>query len=243
MKKYILPHDTGTGGNKAILTDLNGQVLHSAYQDYGIRYPQPQWVEQDPEELWQTVAATSAKVIRQAGIAPEEILGVGVSAQMWNTLPVDERCRPLLPMLSWLDLRSIKQADRLADPELSSFLYRNTGNIPTAKDCIPKMLWIKEERPAIWKRTAYLLDCKEYILYKLTGKFATDWVGASAMFLFNPHKRAWSREACARLGIPPEKLPPAYPCTQVIGDVTPGAAALMGLKPGTPGVICAGAGA
>jgi len=240
MKKYILAHDTGTGGNKAILTDLNGQVLHSAYQDYGIRYPQPQWVEQDPEELWQTVAATSAKVIRQAGIAPEEILGVGVSAQMWNTLPVDERCRPLLPMLSWLDLRSIKQADRLADPELSSFLYRNTGNIPTAKDCIPKMLWIKEERPEIWKRTAYLLDCKEYILYKLTGKFATDWVGASAMFLFNPHKRAWSREACARLGIPPEKLPPAYPCTQVIGEVTPEAAALMGLKPGTPVVICAG---
>ena len=56
-------------------------MLHSAYQDYGIRYPRPQWVEQDPEELWQVVAATSAKVIREGGIDPAQILGVGASAQ------------------------------------------------------------------------------------------------------------------------------------------------------------------
>ena len=89
---------------------------------------------------------------------------------MWNTLPMDEKGRPLTPMLSWLDLRSIRQSERVTSGEMPAFLFKHTGNLPTAKDSIPKILWLKEERPEIWDRTAYLLDCKEYILFKLTGK-------------------------------------------------------------------------
>ncbi|GAB4482664.1 MAG: xylulokinase [Anaerolineales bacterium] len=239
-KKYILAHDTGTGGDKAVLTDLRGVVIHSAYQDYGLYYPKPDWVEQDPDELWQTVAATTRKVIQESGIDAAEILGVGVSAQMFNTLPVDEHCRPLTPMLSWLDLRSVPQADRLMEGEIPQKLFQYTGNLPTAKDVPPKILWLKEERPDIWERTAYLFDCKEYILFKLTGRVVTDWVGASCYFLFDPYKRTWSKEACDLLGIPLEKLPPALPCTEVIGEVSEEAAKLTGLLPGTPVVNAGG---
>ena len=238
--KYILAHDTGTGGDKAVLCDLNGKVLYSAYQSYGLSYPQAEWVEQDPDELWRTVAATSRQVLQESGIDPANVIGVGVSAQMWNTLPVDENGKPLTPMLSWLDLRSVRQADRLLTGDTPSFIYKHTGNIPTAKDSIPKILWLKEERPEIWERTAYLLDCKEYILFKLTGKIAIDWVGASVYFLFNPYTKKWSEEVCRELGIPLEKLPPAFPCTDVIGEITPQAARETGLKAGTPVVICAG---
>lgn len=239
-KKYILAHDTGTGGNKAVLCDLKGKVVHSVYRPYGIFYPRPQWVEQDPDELWSAVAGTSRQVIRQSGVDPADIIGVGVSAQMWNTLPVDARGRPLSRMLSWLDLRSIQQADRVMAGDTPAFLFKHTGNTPTAKDSIPKILWLKEERPDIWEQTAYLLDCKEYILFKLTGKIAIDWVGASAYFLFDPYKKKWSEEVCRKLGIPIEKLPPAHPCTEVIGEITPQAARQTGLKAGTPVVICAG---
>ncbi len=239
-KKYIVSHDVGTGGNKAVICDLNGQVLYSNYLPYGISYPNPEWVEQDPDELWRAVASSTRKVIQEAGIDPQEILGVGISAQMWNTLPVDEHGAPLMAMMSWLDLRSVKQADRVGNGEIASLIYRNTGNIPTAKDSIPKILWLKEERPEIWERTAYLLDCKEYILFKLTGKIAIDWVGASVYFLFNPHTKRWSEEVCKAIGIPVEKLPPAYPCTEVIGEVTAQAALETGLAEGTPVVICAG---
>jgi xylulokinase len=239
-KKYILAHDTGTGGDKAVITDLKGKVIHSVYQDYGLSYPQPEWVEQDPDELWQVVAATTRKVIQEAGIEPGEILGVGISAQMFNTLPVDEHCRPLTPMLSWLDLRSVAQADRLLHGDTPAFLYRHTGNIPTAKDVPPKILWLKEELPEVWERTAYLFDCKEYILSKLTGKAVTDWVGASCYFLFDPYQKTWSREVCEALGIPLSKLPPALPCTDIIGEVTEEAAKVTGLLPGTPVVNGAG---
>ena len=59
---------------------------------------------------------------------------------------------PLTPMLSWLDVRSVAQADRLLAGDLPAFLFRHTGNIPTAKDVIPKILWLQEERPDLWDR-------------------------------------------------------------------------------------------
>jgi xylulokinase len=240
IKKYILAHDTGTGGDKAVITDLHGKVIHSAYQDYPLSYPRPEWVEQDPDVLWQTVAATTRQVIQESGVNPAEILGVGISAQMFNTLPVDSDCKPITPMLSWLDLRSVRQADRLMEADTSAKLFQYTGNIPTAKDVPPKILWLKEERPDLWERTAFFFDCKEYIIYKLTGKVVTDWVGASAYFLFDPYQKVWSREACQLLGIPVEKLPPALPCTEIIGEVTEEAAKLTGLLAGTPVVNGAG---
>ncbi len=138
-------------------------------------------------------------------------------------------------MLSWLDLRSVKQADRVGQGELASLIYQHTGNIPTAKDSIPKILWLKEEMPEIWEQTAYLLDCKEYILFKLTGKIAIDWVGASVYFLFNPFTKQWSQEVCQALDIPIEKLPPAFPCTDIIGEITPQAARETGLNRRHPG--------
>ena len=219
-KPYILAHDTGTGGDKAVLTDLRGRIVDSAYQAYGLSYPRPDWAEQDPDELWNAVANTTRRVIEKTGVDPAEILGVGISAQMFNLLPVDERGQPLTPMLSWLDVRSVAQADRLLTGDTPAFLFQHTGNIPTAKDIIPKILWLKEERPELWARTARLLDCKEYILYKLTGRIATDWHGASVYFLFDPHRKAWSEPVCRRLGIPVDKLPPAFPCTDMIGEVS-----------------------
>ena len=239
-KKYILAHDTGTGGDKAVLTDLRGRIIHSAYQEYGRTYPQPGWVEQDPEELWHAVAKTTHDVLIDAGVDPAEVLAIGISAQMFNLLPVDTNGQPLTQMLSWLDTRSVHQADALLTGDTPELLFKHTGNLPTAKDVIPKILWLKEERPELWKRTAKLLDCKEYILFKLTGKIAIDWHGASVYFLFDPHQKIWSQAACQRLEIPIEMLPDAYPCTEVIGEVTPEAAKVTGLLPGTPVVLCAG---
>lgn len=238
--QYILAHDTGTGGDKAVLTDLQGRVVCTHYRAYPLQHPRPGWVEQDPEVLWQTVAETTRQVLREAAIDPAQVLGVGVSAQMFNLLPVDEAGRPLTPLLSWLDVRSAAQADRLLGGDLPDLLFRHTGNRPTAKDVIPKILWLMEERPDLWARTAYLLDCKEYVLQRLTGRVVTDYHGASVYFLFDPRRRAWSEPACRALGIPLEKLPPAVPCTEVIGEVTDEAALVTGLRPGTPVVACAG---
>ncbi len=118
---------------------------------------------------------------------------------------------------------------------MPAFIFKHTGNIPTAKDSIPKILWLKEERPEIWEQTAYLLDCKEYILFKLTGRIAIDWVGASVYFLFDPrHQDNGREEVCQELGIPIEKLPPAYPLHGCDRRDHPPGRPETGLKAGTP---------
>jgi len=239
-KKYILAHDTGTGGNKAVLTDLRGKIVHSVYREYGRIYPKKGWVEQDPNELWRAVAETSKQVVREGRILPGEILGVGISAQMFNLLPVDAKGHPLINMISWLDVRSISQAEYVMREEIRQLLYAQTGNIPTAKDIIPKILWFKASQPELFQRTYKLLDCKEYIIHKLTGEFAIDWHGASAFFLFDPYEKKWSQAACDCLGIPVEMLPDPVPCTSIVGNVTQEAARQTGLIQGTPVVICAG---
>lgn len=239
-RKYILAHDTGTQGNKAVLTDLTGHVLHTRFEGYRVDYPKPGWAEQDPDILWRALARASRKVIQGANIDPGDVMGLCVSAQMLNILPVDERGRPLTRMLSWLDTRSVGQADRVIEAVGRDFFFEQTGNVPTAKDIIPKILWIKEELPEIWKNTYKLLDCKEYILHKITKKFVTDWHGASMYFLFDPRTRKWAEKACQVLGIPMDRLPSAHPCTQIIGEIQPRAASMMGLHSGTPVVIGAG---
>ena len=67
-KPYILAHDTGTGGDKAVLTDLRGRIVDSAYQAYGLNYPRPDWAEQDPDELWNAVAHTTRLVLEKTGV-------------------------------------------------------------------------------------------------------------------------------------------------------------------------------
>lgn len=239
-KKYILAHDTGTSGNKATITDLSGKIIHSVYQEYGRSYPKHGWVEQDPDELWKAVADSTSQIFSETEIQPREILGVGISAQMFNLIPVDSNGKPIVKMISWLDVRSINQADRVLQDNTKNLLYEQTGNVPTAKDIIPKILWFKETHPELWNRTYKLFDCKEYIIYKLTGEFATDWHGASAFFLFDPNKKVWSKTACDCLGIPISMLPDPHPCTSIIGEVTHDAAKQTGLLQGTPVVICAG---
>jgi sugar (pentulose or hexulose) kinase len=90
---YLLAHNTGTGGDKSVLTDQHVRALHAAYQPYRVHCPQAEWAELVPEELWSAVAAITRRVLDESGIDPGRILGAGISAQMFNLLPVDETLR------------------------------------------------------------------------------------------------------------------------------------------------------
>ncbi|NOY10457.1 MAG: hypothetical protein GXP33_16610, partial [Spirochaetes bacterium] len=239
-KKYIIAHDTGTGGDKAVITDTKGTILYSAYHSYPLIYSWPGWVEQDPEVIWEAVAKTTCSVIKESGIEPGDIIGFGITAQMFNLLPVDEKGKPLMNMISWLDERSIDEADKLTDADERAFFYDHSANIPMAKDIIPKIIWLRKRMPDIWRKTYKLLDCKEYLIHKLTGKFIIDRHGASVFFLLDPYTGRWSLPLLDKLNIPLHMLPEIRSPAEVIGTVTEKAAHTAGLKPGTPVVLCAG---
>ena len=86
---YLLGHDVGTSGDKAVLMTEAGEVLAAAYEPYPTRYPRPLWAEQDPQDWWRAVGLTTRRVLQEAGARPEQVLGLAFSTQMVNVLALD----------------------------------------------------------------------------------------------------------------------------------------------------------
>jgi xylulokinase len=238
--RYVIAYDVGTSGVKAVLTDSAGRVVGSHSRPYGLITLPDGWVDQDMDEILAAIGESTRQLISGSGVAPASIEGIGVTAQMFNLQAVDRKGRPLLPMISWLDLRATPQARALADRMPTADQFRHLGSLVTAKDIIPKIAWLREQRPDIWRQTASLLDCKEAVVMYLTGVPVTDYAGASAMRLFDSTSREWSESACALLGIPLSMLPTIAPATSIAGGLLKDPAEHLGLVAGTPVVVGAG---
>ncbi len=234
---YIIAHDFGTSGDKAVLTDLKGNVLASEYREYPLLYPKAHWVEQDPKDWWRAFCETTQAVAKKAK-SPDEILALAPSAQMITIMPVDQKGKPLRNSINWLDLRATKEGDWLQ--QFVDEIYPVLGMAPSVKDIVSRILWIKENEPQIYAKTHKFMDCKDYLELKLTGNFVTDWSNASLYGLFNINKHKWSERVCEITGISPEKLPDAYPSTEIIGEVTQKAAKEVGVPTGTPVIATGG---
>jgi xylulokinase len=234
---YIIAHDFGTSGDKAVLTDLKGKVLASEYREYPLLHPKSHWVEQNPKDWWQAFCETTMAVAKKAK-SSHDILAIAPSAQMITIMPVDKSGKPLRNSISWLDLRATKQGEWLE--EYADEIYPILGMAPSAKDIVSRILWIKEMEPKIYANTHKFLDCKDFLEFKLTNNFVTDWSNASLYGLFDIHEHKWSERVCEITEISPEKLPEAYPSTNIIGEVTKEAAQQVGVPTGTPVIATGG---
>jgi xylulokinase len=182
-------------------------------------------------------------LVEKAQIAPGDIAVVSFSGMMMGALPLDAAGRPLRSAILWADVRATAEADLLAEAVGYEEVYRRTGHRPSASYTGPKILWIKRHQPEVYERASVFLQPKDYAAFLLTGEHATDYSDASGTNLFDLKTRAWAPDLIEAIGLDAAKLPPAHPSAQVIGRVTPGAAALTGLKAGTPVVIGGGDGA
>jgi xylulokinase len=114
------------------------------------------------------------------------------------------------------------------------------GSVVTAKDVLPKILWLRDERPELYGRTRWLLDCKEALVLQLTGRAVIDPAGSSAFRLVDAASGEWSSVACERLGIDAALLPEVQPAASIAGGLTEKAARELGLAAGTPVIVGAG---
>jgi xylulokinase len=238
--RFVLAFDVGTSGVKAVLADLGGRVVASRYEPYGLRAADGGVVEQDVGEIFAQLGAASRALLARPGVTPGQVEGVSVTAQMFNVVPVGPGGEPLLPMLSWLDTRAAPQAAALAEAMGPDEQFRRLGATITAKDILPRILWLKERAPEVWARTAKLLDCKEAVVALLTGALVTDHAGASAYRLADLDAGGWDEGACQAAGVDPGLLPEVAAATDLAGQVTDEAAAATGLLAGTPVVVGAG---
>jgi xylulokinase len=234
----ILACDVGTSGVKVVLTDSLGSVIAARQESYGLIAGPGGWVDQDLDAILAALYSAGRALVE--GLEPSSIDAVAVTAQMFNLVPLDGAGRPLTPMLSWLDQRAAGQAVRLAERLDRAAQFERFGSIVTAKDVVPKIEWLREERPDIWAQTAALVDCKEAVVAALTGEVVIDPAGAMAFRLFDPRVGAWSPAACEAIGVPVDLLPAVRPATSIAGGLRPEAAEAMGLPSGLPVVVGAG---
>lgn len=113
MKPYLLGIDIGTSACKVAVFEKSGTVVAAANGDYPVYYPKEGWAEQNPEEWWSSVCQAVKKAIQKAGIAPEEIAGIGIDGQSWSAIAMDKDGNVLTNTPIWMDTRAQSICDRL----------------------------------------------------------------------------------------------------------------------------------
>lgn len=232
--QYIIAHDVGTSGSKAVLVDLNGNVCASASERYNIYYPCTNWVEQEPEEYWTAITKTIRNVLEKSGVDPKQVIGMAYSTQVLTIIPINKNGKVLSRAISWMDGRAEKQAKEVMNKFGGAAVFSKlAGAVLTSKDGLAKLLWLKENRREIYDEMECFLDVNGYLTYKATDKKVMEWSCASA-FAFDLKKKDWMRMIIKRIGLNQNKFPQLVKATDIVGGLTEKAAKECGLLPGTP---------
>ena len=238
---WFLGMDVGTSGTRAVLVNEQGRLVSSASEEHApFRTPHPGWAEQDPEDWWRAALIAIRSAIASAPEPHEPISGVGLTGQMHGAVLLDKDGNVLRPSLIWCDTRTQPQCDWLHKTIGYERLIELTCNPALPNFTLTKLLWVKEHEPEIFAQTAHILCPKDYVRFRLTGRYAMDVQEASGTLLLDVTHRRWSLEVAAAAGIPESWLPDLYESTQVCAEISPEAAELTGLRVGT--AVVAGAG-
>jgi xylulokinase len=238
--KYFLGIDTSTTSSKALLIDERGMVIAIESLPHTLQTPKPLWSEQNPSEWWEAVAGSIKSVLQKTNVAGEEVAAVGLTGQMHGLVLLDEAGKVLRPAILWNDQRTQSQCDEIHQRIGKEKFIRITGNIALTGFTAPKILWVKENEPDVFAKAKHVLLPKDYIRYKLTGGYAMDKADGAGTVLFDLKSRDWSDEVLSALDIPLAWMPKTFEGTEFTGHINSEAAALTGLKIGTP--VAAGGG-
>ncbi len=239
MQNLLLGIDIGTSACKVAVFDQSGTVLAQSNQPYQVYYPKSGWVEQDADEWWHAICDGIREVLSQDGVRADDICGIGVDGQSWSAIPVDREGNVLHRTPIWMDTRARHICDRIKDEVGTERIFGVAGNDFLPSYTTPKMLWFKEERPEIFKKTYQFLQSNSYIVYQLTGIMSQDYSQGYGIHFFHMNNLTYDEDLARELGLSPDLVPELYRCDDIVGKVTKQAAKLTGLVEGTP-VIAGG---
>lgn len=237
---YLLGIDLGTSGTKTVLFTGDGLAVSSATVEYPMAQPKNGWAEQNPADWWDAAARTIAAVLKKSGIDSGDIAGIGLSGQMHGLVMLDARGEVLRPSIIWCDQRTAAECAEITALIGAERLIQITANPALTGFTAGKIRWVQKHEPELYEKCRHILLPKDYLRYKLTGEFATEVSDASGMQLLDVPKRRWSGEMLSALGVDPALLGTVYESPELTGRVSESAAALTGLKAGTP--VAGGAG-
>ncbi|MEM9109843.1 MAG: glycerol kinase GlpK [Planctomycetota bacterium] len=229
-KEYILALDQGTTSSRAVVFDAFAQPIATAQQPFEQFYPQPGWVEHDPQTLWQTQRDTAARAITQAGIAADQVAAVGLTNQRETAIAWDRTTgEPLCNAVVWQDRRTAEHIDDLRSEGYDELIRKKTGLVPDAYFSATKFAWIMrhiDEAPRLAASGNLCLGTVDtWLAYNLTGGPSggvriTDATNASRTMLFDIERGAWDDELLDLFGIPRSALPEVVDSFGPFADIT-----------------------
>ena len=237
MKRCILAHDLGTSGNKATLFAEEGDLVASKTASYSTSYADGNRAEQNPDDWWKAIVDTTRALL--AEVKDAEVAAVALSGQMMGCLCIDRDGKPLRPHILYCDQRSVEQEKQIAERIDPLEFYAITGHRISASYSIEKLMWIRQQEPEVFARTAAMLNAKDYINFRLTGVIATDPSDASGTNAYDLNRWAWSEKILEAVELNPSLFPQVRQSIDVIGGITSAVARETGLQAGTP-VVCGG---
>ncbi|MCL2351484.1 MAG: xylulokinase [Firmicutes bacterium] len=235
---HFIGIDLGTTSVRALLMSEDGKVVRTVSRDYPIEMDGRGWSQQNPDDWWDGTAAALRELT--SGADAGDIGAVSFSGQMHGLVLLDERDRVIRPAILWNDQRTQAQCDYLNNAVGRTKLLESVANVALTGFTAPKILWVKENEPENFKKISKIMLPKDYIAYKLSGVFATDFSDASGMLLLDVKNGKWSDFMLGVAGVDKNQLAPLYRSYEAVGAVTPEAAALTGLSPRT--LVVAGGG-
>ena len=235
LMNYWMGIDVGTGGTRALLLDASGAVRHAFTAPHDdMKMERPLWAEQDPANWWAAAQIAIRGVLAAANISGDAVRAIGLSGQMHGSVLLDAAGQVIRPALIWCDQRSQSQVDAINAQVGRDRVLACIANPVLTGFTLPKMLWVRDHEPAHFDRVRHLLLPKDYLRLQLTGEYASEVSDASGTALFDVVRRTWSLDLASALGLDAAMLPRVYESAEVTGVVSSAAAALTGLRAGTP---------
>ncbi len=227
-KQYILSLDLGSAAAGVVLFNREGKVVKQLQKEYEKYYPQPGWIEVDPNEIWFTMLSVIEELLEETRVQPGDIAGIGIANQRETTVIWDKASgHPIYNAIAWQDRRTSKICDEFRYQGFSELIRQKTGLILDAYFSASKISWILDnvQGARIRAEQGQLAfgTIDSWLIWKLTGgkKHVTDVTNASRTMLFNIHELRWDEELLRLFGIPFQLLPEICSNSEIIAQTAP----------------------
>ncbi|MGW1894052.1 FGGY-family carbohydrate kinase [Streptomyces sp. NPDC002004] len=233
--ELVLGIDAGHTVTKAVLFDSAGRQVARGVGTVPLDTSHPRWVERDMDDVWRTTHRAIRTSLAAAGAEGRAVAAVGLSGHGDGLYAIDERGRPVRAAIVAMDTRAEPMLAEWRDTPVWDRALTLSGTVPFAGSPAALLAWLGRHEPDVLERARWLLSCKDWLRWHLTGVVATDPTDASASFT-DMRRDGYSQELLDLFGLGPlaTKLPPVRACDAVCGTVTQEASALTGLSAGTP---------
>lgn len=231
----LLAVDFGTESVRAAIFDAQGNVVAIGDHPYSTYHPYSGWAEQKPAEWRASFIGVVKEVVKGSHVAPARIRSIAVDTTCSTLCFLDKSFHPIYNSILWMDVRSSDQARKIASMKHDALKYNGRGHVP-ADWMPPKILWVKENRPDIYRDAVHICEFQDWANYQLTGKYVASMNNITARWYFDNRNGGWPATFYDSIGI--EDILDKIPSTvlkvgDIIGGIAPAIASELGLTPQT----------